>query len=257
MDYNYHTHTYRCSHATGTPLEYVERAIENGIKYMGFSEHFPFKFPNGKQTEYRLKVEEVADYFDEIGELKRKYSDKIDIKIGFEMEYYEEFFDEMVENARKYKADYLILGQHFIDAECWGNIRYPSFATQKVEDLKDYVDRVVNAIRKKVFTYVAHPDMINFVGDEKVFFEEYRRICVASREYNTPLEINFLGIRDNRIYPNEKLFKVVGEEKSPVTFGFDAHDVMASYDGESEIKAKELVKKYNLNYIGRPEIVKI
>jgi len=35
-----------------------------------------------------------------------------------------------------------------------------------------------------------------------VFKTEMRKICVASKEYNIPLEMNFLGIRDNRCYPN-------------------------------------------------------
>ena len=30
MDYNYHTHTSRCGHATGSDEEYVKRAIEQG-----------------------------------------------------------------------------------------------------------------------------------------------------------------------------------------------------------------------------------
>ena len=47
MDYNYHTHTYLCSHATGEIEDYIKTAIENGIKYMGFSEHFPIRFENG------------------------------------------------------------------------------------------------------------------------------------------------------------------------------------------------------------------
>ena len=33
MDYNYHTHTHRCHHATGEMEEYIVRAMENGIKY--------------------------------------------------------------------------------------------------------------------------------------------------------------------------------------------------------------------------------
>jgi len=51
--------------------------------------------------------------------------------------------------------------------------------------------------------------------------------------------------------------EIAGEEKSPVMFGFDAHSTEAAYDGKSILKAKELVKKYNLNYIGRPEIKSI
>lgn len=38
---NYHTHTWRCNHAVGTEREYVERAIEGGLKILGFSDHTP------------------------------------------------------------------------------------------------------------------------------------------------------------------------------------------------------------------------
>ena len=84
-----------------------------------------------------------------------------------------------------------------------------------------------------------------------------RRLCIASRELNIPLEINFLGIRDNRNYPNEAFWQVAGQEKAPVTFGFDAHTVDDACDRESQKKAEEMVKKYDLNYIGKPEIIKL
>ena len=110
---------------------------------------------------------------------------------------------------------------------------------------------------KGVFTYVAHPDIYNFTGDDETYENQARRMCRASVKYKIPLEINFLGIRGNREYPNEKFWKVAGEEKSPVTFGFDAHDVLSAYDGQSLVKAKALVEKFGLNYIGKPNIVEI
>ena len=78
-----------------------------------------------------------------------------------------------------------------------------------------------------------------------------------SREKNVPLEINFLGIRGGRHYPNEIFWEMAGEEKSPVTFGFDAHNTEGACDRESLSTAENLVNKYNLNYIGKPEIVNI
>ena len=44
---NYHTHTWRCRYANGTEREYVERAIEGGLKILGFSDHSPYPFPDG------------------------------------------------------------------------------------------------------------------------------------------------------------------------------------------------------------------
>ena len=44
---NYHTHTYRCGHAVGEDRQYVETAIERGLKVLGFSDHVPMPFPDG------------------------------------------------------------------------------------------------------------------------------------------------------------------------------------------------------------------
>ena len=38
---NYHMHTYRCMHASGTDEEYVLSAIKNGYEEIGFSDHSP------------------------------------------------------------------------------------------------------------------------------------------------------------------------------------------------------------------------
>ncbi|MBQ6692454.1 MAG: hypothetical protein IJN00_03880, partial [Clostridia bacterium] len=92
-------------------------------------------------------------------------------------------------------------------------------------------------------------------GDAGVYAEEMRRICVCSRERGIPLEINFLGIRDNRPYPREDFWTIAGQEHSPVTFGFDAHDTLAAYDGDSLPRARELVDTFGLNYIGEPTLI--
>ena len=162
--------------------------------------------------------------------------------------------DKMLECAINVGAEYLILGQHWLTNEHLGG-QHASTETSRVEDLKRYVNLVISAIKSGVITYIAHPDMINFKGDIEIYKQEMRKICIASREYNVPLEINFLGIRDKRAYPKEIFWEIVGEEQPPVVFGFDAHTVQSAYDGESLRKAKEIVEKYKLNYIGKPDII--
>ena len=255
LDYNYHTHKYMCGHASGKPEEYVIRAIENGIKYMGFSEHFPNKFDDGRQSSYRLQVEDIPKYIEIVRYLKEKYKDRIDISLGFEMEYYSEMFDVMLENAKSYGADYLILGEHFANPE---NTGAPHMSVASTEGaLDNYVNHLIDAMKTQVFTYVAHPDLPRFNGDIEILKEAYKRICDASNEYNIPLEINFLGIREKRFYPNELFLEVAGEKKSPITFGFDAHDVHSAFDGDPLKIAKGYVEKYKLNYIARPSLKKL
>lgn len=258
MNYNYHTHTVRCSHATGNSEDYIKRAIECGVKYMGFSEHIPFMFTDGCESAYRMPVNQVSDYFAELSSLREKYKTQIDIKIGFEMEYYPMYFNEMLSNARKYGAEYLILGQHFINQDKTNHEgTYVVVANDKSEDLAEYTKCVLEAMKSGVFTYVAHPDVFNFTGNAEIYREEMRKICVLSAELGIPLEINFWGIKKNRFYPNEIFWEIAGKEQSPVIFGFDAHETHSAFDDKSLEKAKALVNKYNLNYIGKPNIISI
>ncbi len=253
MNYNYHTHTTRCGHANGTEREYIERAIANGVEYMGFSDHATFVFPDGYESHYRVPLAQAPDYFATISALREEYKDRIDIKIGFEMEYYPAHFDAMLKLVKELGAEYLILGQHFIGNEHPGGT-HTYGRNDSATDLKEYVDCVVKGIESGVFTYVAHPDVFSFVGDEAVYKTEMRRICEASKTCGIPLEINFLGIREGRRYPTAAFWEVAGEVGCPVTFGFDAHEVAAAYDGESLKVAQQMVEKYGLNYVGKPEV---
>jgi len=255
MNYNYHTHTFRCNHATGTEEEYIQRAIENGIKYMGFSDHIPLKFANGRQSTYRVPIELSEDYISTIKALKEKYKDQIDIKVGFEVEYYPDFFSEELKFARKIGAEYLILGQHFDKAECHPDSYQAYYSGGNDDLLVRYVNAVISGMKTGVFSFVAHPDLNPPTDNTEHYKKQARRICETSLELNIPLEINLLGIREGRTYPNPLFWEVCGEVGAPVIFGFDAHDIHAAFDEESLEVAKKIVKKYNLNYIGKPEII--
>ena len=256
MIYNYHTHTHRCGHAVGCEEEYIIRAIQGGIQYMGFSDHIPLMCDDGFESGHRVPMAEAEDYVKTLIALREKYSDKIDIKIGFEMEFYPDEFEKMLKSVEDLGAEYLILGQHWLENEHYGG-QHVNHPTDSLEDLKKYVSLVVSAMKTGVITYVAHPDMIRFTGDVMQYRKEMKEICVASKELHIPLEINFLGISDGRNYPNPLFWKLAGEVQVPVTFGFDAHDPMRAFDEKSLKIAEKMVETYGLNYIGRPEIVSI
>ena len=255
MRYNVHAHTPRCGHATGSERQYIEAAIAAGIREWGFSDHIPFIFPNGRENSYRVPMAQVQEYIDTVNALKEEYKGKINIYLGFETEYYPEHFDGMVENARKWGAEYLILGQHSVGSE-------PEFffwsteATDNQEYLKDYANRVIAAIKSGFITYVAHPDMFNFVGDENVYNEEMTKIIKAAEECSVPLEINFLGIRDNRNYPTDKFWKLAQGHNISVVFGFDSHDVEGACDLASLPRAQEICEKYGLKILDKVELIK-
>lgn len=256
MTVNLHTHTYRCGHASGTEREYIEKAISAGITHMGFSEHIPFPltFPDGHISAFRLPMEQSRDYIEELCALRKEYRDRITIYIGFEMEYYPRYYKEMLSYACDLGAEYLLLGQHYIDNEDFykNSVFKPCSEESR---LASYVDTVIEAMETGVFTYVAHPDVINFQGDPAIYQEQMRRICVASTGLDLPLEINFLGIRDDRHYPRLPFWQIAGEEGCSVVFGFDAHDAAGAGDTQSLPIAKKIVDAYGLKVVPYPTLV--
>ena len=50
LDYTFHSHTYRCGHATGDIEDYVLKAIEHGYRYYGVSDHVFLKGINSPRV---------------------------------------------------------------------------------------------------------------------------------------------------------------------------------------------------------------
>ena len=201
-----HTHTFRCGHASGTEREYIENAIAAGFDTLGFSDHAPYVFRDGYYSGFRMRPELQEDYVTTLLALREEYKGKIDIKIGYEAEYYPEFFEDFLKLITRYPVDYLIMGQHFIENEMSG--KYSGVSSDDEGYLKQYVDQVIEGMKTGVYTYVAHPDLMNYTGSDEIYAKHYSRLIESAKEMNIPLEINLLGVRDHRAYPHEKFFKL-------------------------------------------------
>ena len=57
MKTNYHTHTTRCHHATGSDEEFVLSAIKGGYQELGFSDHTPWKYHTDYISDIRMLPE--------------------------------------------------------------------------------------------------------------------------------------------------------------------------------------------------------
>ncbi len=254
MTYNLHTHTVRCRHASGTDREYVENAIKGGLKTLGFSDHSPYVFKDGYYSGYRMLPNELDEYVKSIQELKSEYKNDIEILIGLEAEYYPEFFRAFLDLIRPYPIDYMILGQHFRKNE----MDCPYGSARRTGDegvLMEYVYQVIEGMKTGAFTYLAHPDMIHFRENEEIENKAWKILCENAIQYDVPLEINLLGIRDHRHYPYNGFWKIAGETKAPVVIGADAHEPDVVADRVSFETAMLMIRKYDLNYIGMPKIV--
>lgn len=247
MTENYHTHTTRCRHATGADEEYVLQAIDGGLKVLGFSDHTPFLFPDGYYTHIRMYPDELENYVSSVLSLREKYSGQIDIKLGLEVEYYPERMDGLLQLIAPFDLDYFILGQHWCGNEQGES--YNGKATDDPARLTRYCDQTIEAMSTGLFSYIAHPDLLNFAGDPIFYREESIRLCESAKTYDIPLEINLQGLRVQHHYPREKFWKIAGETGCKVVLGSDAHRPMDVIDPVSEARALEFVEKYHLQLL--------
>ena len=114
QNFNYHSHTYRCKHADldFKDEEYIKDYIKIGLKKIVFTDHCPEKNEIDNRQNMRMSYETRKEYLSSIKALAEKYTDKIEIKVGYEVEYLpgeEENIKELKE-----ETDKIILGQHFI-----------------------------------------------------------------------------------------------------------------------------------------------
>lgn len=228
---NYHTHTPRCNHATGSEREYIEKAIQEGVKVLGFSDHSPCLFDGDYYSHFRMRPELFEGYVNTIRSLAEEYAGQITLLVGVELEYYPRYFARTTRFLADGDCDYLILGQHFV-----GNEEKGSQKNSDKEVLDRYVAQVIEGIESGMYTYIAHPDMCGYMDDRSYREKCYLKLCEAAKRLNVPLEFNLLGLSENRWYPTEDFFKVAASVGNEIVLGCDAHSPNRIADSR-ELKA--------------------
>ena len=178
---NYHTHTTYCD-GKHTPAELAEAAVSLGCLALGFSGHGFTSF----DTSYCMSVEGTGAYIRELQELKRRYVEKLDIRIGLERDYYG--------TEDGYEWEYTIGSVHYVEK----NGEYlPIDESETI--LRDAVERcyggdiyalieayyrcVGDIYEKTKCRIVGHFDLITKFNEGGTFFDEnHPRYKAAAEE---------------------------------------------------------------------------
>ena len=247
MDFpqNLHTHTFRCKHAKGLPVDYAKAAAEHGVKVLGMTDHTPF--PDDRIIMIRMGIAELDDYIREVREAQEAVPE-VRILLGLECEYLPEFdgFYRMLREEKK--MDYLIGSVHFYPYKgtfqgFWGGFRMDS------EALRCYADTYIQMMESGHFFFGAHPDTFGATIDtwNQDCEECAERICDAAKRLGMPLEINVSGWLKQeqqanklgfasaaeaiaaghacpRPYPLDEFWRVASKYRIPAIVNSDAHD---------------------------------
>jgi len=236
-----HNHTPLCNHAEGQMHEYIQKAINSGTKYFGFSDHAPMDF----DPSYRMTFAQRKEYEEEVLQNKEKYQDKIEILLGYEVDYLQGHMDERILNA---DVDYLIGSVHFLEG--WG-FDNPEFIgrweEQDIDEIwQKYFDTIEEMAKSNLFDIVGHLDLIKVFkfmpkGDIILMAKNALEAIKAS---NMVIELNIAGYRKDvqEPYPSKELLKEAYALEIPITFGSDAHkpEQVALFNSEIITLAKEV-----------------
>lgn len=236
-----HNHTKLCNHAEGEIAEYIEKAIECDIKYFGFSEHAPMDF----DPKYRMRFDQMREYEQNILEAKEHYKDKIEILLGYEVDYLRGYMDERVLNA---KVDYLIGSVHFINEWGFDNPEFiKDYENQDIDEIwQKYFNAIEEMAKSRLFDIVGHLDLIKiFKFMPKGNITDIARDALrAIKDADMSIEINVAGFRKPicEAYPSKELLKEIKKLNIPITFASDAHkpEQVGLFSDETMKMVKEL-----------------
>ncbi len=104
------------------------------------------------------------------------------------------------------------------------------------------------------FIYLAHPDLLNYTGEDRIYERYMRNLCEEAKRLSVPLEINLLGAEENRNYPDARFWRIAGEVGNTVILGSDAHNPADVYRKEALEKADKIIKANQLKVIETLEL---
>ncbi len=249
---NYHTHTWRCNHATGREEEYVRNAIDQKVEILGFSDHTPYPFPGDYYSHFRMRPEQLKGYCDTVRLLQKKYAGQIQIPLGLEVEYYPKYFPDLLPILQDAGIEYMLLGQHFVGNEI--NEHYSGKATAEESVLEQYCRQSMDAMQLGLFTYFAHPDLIHFVGSREAYRSHMRSLCREAKSCGMVLEVNMLGKWSGRHYPNDLFWEIAAEEGCSVILGCDAHAPEHLLKGQTRQELLSMIRRYDLHVMEKVEL---
>lgn len=241
MKVDLHNHTTLCNHAEGSIEQYIEKAIQSKIKYFGFADHAPMNF----DPKYRMSFQEMQSYEKAILKAKEKYQDKINILLGYEVDYLENHIDERVLNA---DVDYLIGSVHFLDGWGFDNPEFiGDYETKNIDEIwRLYFKKIEQMAQTNFFDIVGHFDLIKvFKFMPKTDIKELAYNALkAIKAADMALEINMAGYRKPiaEAYPSLDILTLAYQLNIDITFASDAHkpEQIAMFSKEVVALAKQV-----------------
>lgn len=230
--FDLHTHHDRCGHARGKIRDYIEAAIEVGLKVIGIADHSPYFSSEKDQLHPHIAMAKsmFPAYVNEVLELKHIYSEKIEVLLGVESDFFPEQANIYRTCFEPYPFDYIIGSVHHVDGVSIFNKKRWNGLTEreKIRTKENYYSLIEQSARSGMFQILGHIDAMKgfypaFSSIQTVAVENTIRVI---GENDIAIEINTSGKTKDvgGWYPSDDILELAHHYGVKVTFGSDAHD---------------------------------
>lgn len=243
---DYHTHTWRCGHATGTMEQYAEAAIARGITELGLTDHlWLYWLPESERSrEWAIPESMYDEHYAEMVALRDRYRGRLNVRVSVEADFVEGHARELHTILGRYEFDYVLGSVHFMDGWMIDAPEYQHVYREKrvVEIYRRYYENVRRALETGEFDVLAHLDLPKKFGylPEEDLQELTELVLDDISAAGVVVEVSTAGLRKpiGEIYPSEGLLHGMAARNIPIVLSSDAHDpseVGYAYDTSLEL----------------------
>lgn len=220
-----HMHTPLCKHATGTPLEYAQAALEKGLTGITFTDHIPM--PEWYDGPWRMQLSELDRYIEWVQEAQQMYAGRLEIRLGLEGDYHpgtERFVEQVLQ---RHPWDYVIGSVHYLGA--WGFDNPEFIAEYGRRDLTElyqqYYQLATQAAKTGLFDALGHLDLPKKFGHLQPALELAFEALDSVAAAGMALDYNTAGHRKpvKEAYPSPSIVQEAVKRGIPFVLGSDAH----------------------------------
>lgn len=222
---DYHIHTTLCKHAEGAMDEYVERALQIGLREMGFSDHMPIM----PEPQFCMDYSDLPVYLERVHDLQERYRGRIEIRLGCEMDMVPGREDEIRDIISKSGFDYVIGSLHYLDGWPFDQEKHKDvFEKNDLGAIYDlFFETIIRAARTGLYDIAGHIDNIKRMGyrlsgDMTAYYE---KTAAVLREMDLAFEVNTSGFDTaaEEQYPSLEFLRILNRHGVPATMGSDSH----------------------------------
>lgn len=228
---DYHTHSWRCGHATGSMEQYIEAAISRGIGEIGLTDHL-WLYWLGEESRVRdwaIPEPMYEEHYRDMVELRERYRGRIAVRVAVEADYVAGHEDTLLSLLNRYEYDYVLGSVHFMDGWMIDAPENRHLYREKnvTEIYRRYYENIRRAVKLGTFDILAHLDLpkkFGFLPDDDLT-DITETVLDEIAAAGVVVEVSTAGLRKpiGEIYPSEVLLRGMAERSIPIVLSSDAH----------------------------------